>query len=268
MRRIRRILIIAAFTLVGCSAPIVPAVTPSTNEPLRLYATTPTIPLINSLTAAYARLNPAVTFEIVTGNFESVYARVQNDRTAYFITNHLPTDPLWAAPIGQDGIAVITHPSNPVRRLTSDQLRDSFRGRFANWQQIGGDSRELVVFTRENNAGTRLEFEALLMGSRPTTPLAQIAPSSYAMIDAVARTQGAIGYVSMSYVDNSVRALSIDGIAPMLDQVYENRYPFRAFLYVAGFQEPESHMRAFIYWIQSPAGQALIARRYAPLLRP
>jgi phosphate transport system substrate-binding protein len=266
--RLRRLLLIAAIAFAGCGTPQVPAVTPPTQAPLRLYATTPTLPLVNQLTAAYTRLNPSVTFEIIAGNFESVYARVQIDRDAYFLTNHLPPESIWAAPIGQDGIAVITHPSNPVRHLTSEQLRNVFYGRISNWRELGGDDRDLIIVTRENGSGTRAEFESLIMGERQTTPLAQIAPSSDAMIDTVARTRGAIGYVSMSYLDSRVRALSIDGIAGTPQRVYENRYPLRAFLYVAGFDEPDSHMRAFVYWMQSPEGQAIIGRRYAPLLEP
>ena len=70
----------------------------------------------------------------------------------------------------------------------------------------------------------------------------------------------------MSYVDNQVRALTIDGVAPTLENVTNNTYPLRCTIYVVGQREPDGDYRAFIGWIQSPAGQAVVARRYAPLL--
>ena len=74
-------------------------------------------------------------------------------------------------------------------------------------------------------------------------------------------------------MNESVRALTLDGAAPTLDNVYENVYPLRSIIYVTGRQEPsaedelEQHYRAFIGWVQSPEGQALVAQHYAPLLR-
>ena len=94
------------------------------------------------------------------------------------------------------------------------------------------------------------------------------------MVLSVARQPAAIGYVSMSYLDDRVRALTLDGAAPTLANVYDNVYPLRTILYVAGQHEPdavdglEPHYRAFIGWVQSPEGQALVEQGYAPLLRP
>jgi phosphate transport system substrate-binding protein len=260
---------IAIFALVGCSSRIVPAATPTIQSaPLRLYATTSTIPLVTSLTSAYSRVNPSVMFELVTGNYESVIQQVAQDNDAYFFTNHLPLESLWIAPIGQDGIAVIVHPGNPVRELTTTQLRDIYRGRIDNWHEVGGNDREIVVISREDGSGSRAEFDELVMGDRFTTRLAQIAPSSAAVVRSVARARGAIGYVSMSYLERAVRALSINGITPSIESVFDNTYPLRSIMYIAGAREPTSHFRNFIHWVQSPEGQAIVSRRYAPLLRP
>jgi phosphate transport system substrate-binding protein len=106
------------------------------------------------------------------------------------------------------------------------------------------------------------------MGARQTTQSAQVAPSSAAMVEGISKTKGAIGYVSMSYLDDRVQALTIDDAAPTLDNVYANIYPLRSTIYVMGMEEPEGDYRSFIYWIQSPEGQAVVAKHYAPLLRP
>jgi phosphate transport system substrate-binding protein len=255
---------------------MLPAATPTTNvTALRLYATTPTIQLIHDLTSTYSRLNPTITFEVSTGNYETMVQEVMRDEAAYLFTNHLDDErPLWAAPIGQDGIAVIVHPDNDITKLTTTQLRSIYQGWVSNWRDVGGRDEEILVISREDGSGTRAEFEGLVMGNRRTTSTAQIAPSSAAVMTSVARLPNSIGYVSMSTIDETVRALSLDGADPTLENVYENVYPLRSILYVAGQREPraanemETHYRAFIGWVQSPEGQALVGKHYAPLLMP
>lgn len=267
MRQARRAIVVVALTLVSCSSQIIPAATPTTNTAvLQLYATTPVIPLMQDLTTSYAALNPMLVFDVMSGNYAGAQAQVDQ---SYFVTNHLPADsPLWAAPIGQDGIAVIAHPDNPVTELTSEQLRDIYQGRVSNWREVGGADLPVMVISREDGSGTRAEFERLVMGDRRTTSAAQVAPSSAAMIETVAEQPGSIGYVSMSYLDGRVRSLVIDGGVPTLENVYTNAYPLRSTIFVVGQGEPEGDYRAFIAWVQSPDGQAVVAEAYAPLLQP
>jgi len=275
MGRASRTIAAVAITLVSCSSHIIPAATPTTHvTALRLYATTSAIPLVRTLTTTYSHLNPSITFEISTGDYDAMVREVLLDETAYLITNHLDDDsPLWAAPIGQDGIAVIVHPDNDITRLTTAQIRLIYQGWIERWRDIGGRGGDMLVISRESGSGMRVEFENLIMGNRRTTPTAQIAPSSEAMVASVARQPDSIGYVSLSYVNDSVHALALDGAEPTPANVYDNIYPLRSILYVAGQREPsdseglEPHYRAFIGWIQSPEGQALVARDYAPLLR-
>lgn len=275
MGRTRQAIVVVAFTLVSCSSHAVPAATPTEQvTALRLYATTPTIPLVNELTTTYSRINPSITFEISSGNYDAMMDALLGGATPFFLTNHLPPEdstPIVAFPVGQDGIAVIVHPENTIGGLSTEQLRDIYQGWVDDWGQVGGGAQSITVFSREAGSGTRIEFESLIMGDRRTTRMAQVAPSSTAMITAVAREMGGIGYVSMSYLDERVRPLPINGVLPTAANVVNNTYPLRAFLYIAGLREPDgsqpddSHYRAFIGWVQSAEGQAVVARHYAPL---
>jgi len=268
MGRTKRTIVIVAFTFVSCSTPMIPATTPTSEvTTLRLYATTASAPLMNDLTASYSQLYP-YTFDIVTGNYESLLQGLNNGDIPYFLSNHLDEDIPWAAPVGQDGIAIIVHPDNPLTDLTIEQLRSIYQGYVPNWSQLGGNDVEIRIISREDGSGTRVEFERLVMGDRRTTLAAQIAPSSSAVVSSVARLPGGIGYVSMAYLDASVQPLLIDGAAPTPDAVYDNTYPLRSTLYFVGLEEPQDEYRVFIGWVQSPAGQAVVARHYAPLLRP
>jgi phosphate transport system substrate-binding protein len=271
MRRAKHALAVVAFTLVSCSTSALPASTPTSDSiTLRVYATTATIPLIYDLTSHYSEVNPTVTFEIVNGDYQTIFDRMMSDGKGYLLTNHLAEGsgesalPAW--PIGQDGIAVIVHPDNPVTGLTSEQLRKIYLGHFTNWNEVGGADAAIVVLSREEGSGTRAEFERLVMGDRLTTQAAQIAPSSAAMIASVASISGSIGYVSMSYLDSSVQSVAIDTVLPTSETVYQNTYPLRVTLFVVGLTEPDDDYRAFIGWIQSPDGQARVGQLYAPVL--
>jgi len=273
MRRAKHALAVVAFTLVSCSTSALPASTPTSDTvTLRVYATTATIPLLHDLTAQYSENYPGVSFELITGDYLSVFDRMKADDSGYMLTNHLPENPGEVAfpawPIGQDGIAVIVQTGNPVDGLTTEQLRKIYLGHITNWNELGGADQEIVVLSREEGSGTRSEFERLLMGDRLTTQAAQIAPSSSAMMTSIAAISGSIGYVSMSYLDDSVRPLAIDSVLPAREMVYSNTYPLRATLFVLGLTEPENEYRAFIGWIQSREGQELVAQHYTPLLRP
>lgn len=265
----RRTLAIVAFTLASCSSQIVPAATPTTNTALlRLYATTAALPLAHELTTSYSQRFPNVAFDIVPGNYDSIVAQIDDDPDAYFVSNHLPTEsPLLGYPIGQDGIAVIVHPDNDITGLTTSQIRDIYQGRVTDWNALGGRG-EITVFSREDGSGTRAEFERLVMGERQTTRSARLAPSSAAMVASIAQTPGGIGYVSMSYLNETVRSIAVDEIEPLPETLADNSYPLRSTLFIIGSREPEGLYRAFIGWVQSPEGQAVVARSYAPLLAP
>jgi phosphate transport system substrate-binding protein len=272
LRRTKRTLAIVAFTtLVSCSTPVVPASTPTSNTvSLRLYATTAMAPVLQDLTQQYSHVYPNFAFETATGDYQMILDKLLTGETPYVLTNHLPdsTSGVLAWPIGQDGIAVIVHPDNPITGLSTEQLRSIYLGHVSNWSEVEGNNQGMLVISREDGSGTRAEFERLLMGARQTTLSAQIAPSNSAMVESITNSPDAIGYVSMSYLDDRVRALNIDGYAPTPGNVYNNLYPLRSTMYVMGLAEPEGDYLAFISWVQSQDGQRVVAERYAPMIRP
>lgn len=275
--RPRRTLAIIAFTLASCSSQLVPAATPTVPiPPLRLYVTPPVADLVNMLTTSYSRQNPGITFDVTVGGERAMLTAAQDDPFGYLITGYLDEGiDLWAAPIGQDGIGLIAHPDTGVDDLSLDDVRAIYAGEVERWSRFGGSNTPLIPFTREEGAGIQDALIRQVLGALPVDTNVRIAPSDAAMRFAVERTAGAIGYVPVSQLDGrESHALTIDGIAPTLENVYAQQYPLRTILYIAGVREPDSadplgqHYRAFIGWIQSPDGQALVSRRAAPLLQP
>ncbi len=270
MRHARRTLTMVALTLVGCTSQVLPASTPTSAARLvSINTTTATLPLITDLTQAYAEVAPNISFEIVVGNYAAAAGQALSDSPTYFLTNHLPDrSGLWGAPVGQDAIAIITYSNNPIENLSIEDLRGIYQGRISNWSMLNGPDLPIIVISREAGSGTRAEFDRLLMGERQTTRVARIAPSNQAVIASVARERGSIAYVSMSYLTPEIRVMRIDGIAPTLATVRDNRYPLRSTLFFAGPGEPDGALRTFIAWAQSPDGQRHVAQHYTPLMNP
>ena len=106
---------------------------------------------------------------------------------------------LQAIPIARDAIAVIVHPSNPVRGLTLLQIKGLYQGEILGWETLGGTTDEPLLISREDGSGTREAFEAMVMGGERVTLNALVMPGSQAVVDYVAAHPTAIGYVSAAY---------------------------------------------------------------------
>lgn len=259
-------IVVMTTTLMSCSSRGLPAATPTTIiDPPAIYATTATAPLVNDLLTVYLDRDILAYVENA-GNYQSQLDQIYRGEMPYFATNHIALDsPLWAAPIALDGLAMIVHPDVNVSDLSIDQLRAIYQGRVMSWREVGGEDIPITVFSREAGSGTRAEFDRMVLGLRDVSRHSRIAASSELMLQNVMRTSGAIGYVSMGFLGDRSRALSIGGVLPTPDTVTANNYPLRTTIYVVGLHEPEGDIRAFIGWIQGHEGQTVIHRRYAAL---
>jgi phosphate transport system substrate-binding protein len=159
----------------------------------------------------------------------------------------------------------VVHPQNAVGGLTLPQARDIFFGRILDWEEIGGIPGEIVVVSREDGSGTREVFEEMVMGEKRVTLTAIVIPSSEAVIEYVARHPTAIGYVSMGYLSPEVKALPVEGVSPTPEDVQSDAYPLTRPLYLLTGQEPAGEAKAFIEFVLSPAGQAVVEQRYSRL---
>jgi len=167
----------------------------------------------------------------------------------------------WAV----DGVAAVVHPQNPVRALTSRQLQDVFAGRVRNWKELGGPDGAIHVFTRDEASGTRDVFWKKALGKAVIRKDADVVPSNGAMKTAVATDPAAIGYMSVGYVDETVRAVALDGVEPSVENVRSGRYPVARGLYSNTKGKPSALAQAFLDLLFAPEGRAVIAAKgYIP----
>lgn len=122
-----------------------------------------------------------------------------------------------------DGIAVCVDPANEVANLTKEQLTNIYNGTITNWKEVGGADEPIIVIGREAGSGTRGAFEELV-DLKDACKYANELDSTGAVIAKVASTPGAIGYASLDALDDSVKALSLEGVEATAENIKAGNY--------------------------------------------
>lgn len=122
-----------------------------------------------------------------------------------------------------DGIAVVVDPANTVADLTKQQLTDIYAGTVTNWSEVGGSNSPIVVVGREAGSGTRSAFEEILELEDACAYSSEL-DSTGAVMARVASTPGAIGYVSLDVLDDTVKAVSLEGTEPTAENIKAGSY--------------------------------------------
>ncbi|MBC5607063.1 phosphate ABC transporter substrate-binding protein [Bacteroides difficilis] len=173
--------------------------------------------------------------------------------------------------VAYDALAVVAHPSNPVKQLTRQQLEDIFRGKITNWKQVGGDDRKIVVYSRETSSGTYEFFKESVLKNKNYMANSLSMPATGAIIQSVSQTKGAIGYVGLAYVSPRVKTLSVsyDGkhyAAPTVENATDKTYPIVRPLYYYYNVKKKAEIDPLIQYILSPDGQDIIKKSgYIPV---
>lgn len=159
-----------------------------------------------------------------------------------------------------DGIAVIVDKNNTVAGLTKQQLSDIYTGAVTNWSEVGGSDTPIVVVGREAGSGTRGAFEEILK-VEDACKYAVECDSTGAAMAKVASTEGAIGYVSLDVLDDSVNALNLDDVAPTSDNIVAGTYFLcRPFVMATKGEISEQNelVQAFFDFLKSDEGKAVV----------
>ena len=162
--------------------------------------------------------------------------------------------------VALDGIAVVTDTANTATNLTTQQLKDIYTGKITNWSEVGGADQNIVVIGRESGSGTRDAFEEIL-DIADQCQLAQTLNETGAVAAAVQSTPGAIGYISLDALNDKVKALQLDGVAPSEETVKDGSYTLQRPFVMATkgeISEQSAQVQAVFEFINSDAGQEVI----------
>ena len=184
--------------------------------------------VIGALGEAFMEQNDGVTFTYnPTGSSSGIQAVQEGSCDIGLSSRALKEDEknsgLTETILALDGIAVIVHPDNPISDLDVDTIARLYTGEVTNWKDVGGNDAPVVLIGREAGSGTREGFESIT-DTKEKCQYRQELTSTGNVITAVAQNPDAIGYASLASLDDSVRALTVGGVAPSEETVKDGSY--------------------------------------------
>ncbi len=254
-KNIRLLILVAAGILL-----IISGCAPETG--ITVAGSTSVQPFAELLAEEFMRLHPEITINVQGGGSSAGILATTSGTCSIGMSSRELTDKektLNRIEIARDGLALIVHPSNPVKNLTISQVGNIYADNIDNWSLVGGPNSKIHIVSREEGSGTRSAFETMLMGEKRITAKAIIQDSNGAVRQVIANDPAAIGFISLGLVNKEVKALDIDGIAATVENVLKGQYTLsRPFLFVT-VGEPVGEAKQFIDFVLSDEGQGLLA---------
>jgi len=166
--------------------------------------------------------------------------------------------------VAYDALAVITNPSNPVKKMTREQIEGIFTGKITNWKQVGGQDAKIVAYSRESSSGTYEFFKDNVLAKKNYASSCLLMPATGAIVQSVSQTAGAIAYVGLAYLTNKVHAVGISYdkgktfIEPTSENAKNKSYPVTRKLYYYFLTKSEKTYKPLIDFILSAEGQKIV----------
>jgi len=248
---------------------------------LQLAGSTTVQPLAEVLAEAFMDMNAEITID-VQGGGSSVGVTTAGEGTVDIgMSSRAIKDSefevfpnLQIFTIAYDGIAVVINSGVELSTLSIDEVRAIFAGTIINFADVGGIDAPITVVSREEGSGTRAAFEDLVMEYKDSAgekvldlivETALLQQSNGQVRTIVAETPNSIGYLSFGFLDDSITGVPIDDVAPSIDNVLNGSYPIFRPLNMETGGDPNDLAKAFLDFILSADGQAIVSEDYIPV---
>ena len=277
MKRYWAVILLLLLGLLGCQqeAPVIIPAGPTVTPPpliLRLGITSSAAPFADLITAESWPHEAAARVQFIPGNTATLYDDLaQGNLDGIFVHRVPPEFDGYFTPVAVDGLVILVPPDSPVTELTMAQVRALFSGQISNWSVLTGTDMPVQPLSRARGSGNREIFQQRVMVELPVTINAPVPATYELLLSELAATPGGISYGMMGAVGAN-RPVTIAGIAATTATVTQQRYPLTVPLYFVSLAEPAgtpetttaatAELRAYVAWLQSPAGQRLISARY------
>ena len=159
-----------------------------------------------------------------------------------------------------DALTPVVHPTNPVANLTIEQLSLIYQGKIRNWKEVGGKDMQIVVISRDTSSGTYESWQEKILHREKVTPRAQLQASSGAIVQTVSKNRYAIGYIGIGYLNQSVKAVTVNGVVANDANALKGTYPIARPLYYYTNGQPKDVVAEYVKFVTSPEGQKIVKR--------
>jgi len=225
--------------------------------------------LLEVLAEAFMENNPDIKIEIMANGTNAAIKAVRNNSadlgmvSRYLKTNE-KTPLVKEVAIAWDVLAVVVNPENSINNLQKNQISGIYSGKITSWSIVGGVDMPIHVISREEGSGTYQAFRTFLSIDK-VMPGAQVTDGNGSMLEGVAGKINSIGYVSMGFINDRVKVISINGIYPTKENILNNLYTLkRPFSLIYIDEQKKKEVSEFIEFIKSEQARSIISKKYIP----
>lgn len=256
----------AAVIVLSC---LLANIVPAPAGELVLKGSTTVLPIAQKAAEAYMKIHPEVKISLSGGGSGNGIKAII-DGTAHignasrFIkqkeVNLATTKGVYPVPfrIALDAIIPVVNTSNPISDLSLVQLKEIYLGKIRDWKDVGGKRGRIVVISRDSSSGTFGVWKDMVMLKERVVPSALTVPSNGAIVQAVAKTPGAIGYIGLGYLNSEIKPVKVNGIKASEENTLNGSFPISRGLFMFTSGWPEGDTLSFISFILSKEGQGLV----------
>lgn len=234
-----------------------PADTTKAGAPITAVGSTALQPLVEQAAKDFMAKNNGVQIQVQGGGsgtglsqVASGAATIGNSDIFAEEKKGIPANELTDHKVAVVGIVAAVSPKVGVDNLTKQQLIDIFTGKITNWKEVGGTDMKITLVNRPKSSGTRATFHKFALDGKDEAE-GITEDSSGTVRKIITETPGAIGYLALSYINDSVKALKLDGVEANKDTITTNQYPVWAYEHMYTKGEATDSVKAFIDFIMS-----------------
>ncbi len=262
--------------LLGCALVamlMVPAVAAAEQEQIQITGSTTVGPIADAFVEAFKTIAPKTEITVTkSGSGNGAKALVDGTCQIATLSRFMKPEEFKKAVdngimpvahvVAMDGVAMVVHPSNPIKDLTKEQIQKIYTGKVTNWKQLGGPDKEIVKISRDTSSGTFETFHKLAMEGEKIVG-AKMVGSNPEMHKAVSGNTAAVGYLGLGFVDAKVKALTVEGVTPKEKTIVSGKYPISRplFMFTNGYPKLGSTVHAFVTFYLTEKGQEIVREK-------
>lgn len=255
--------LVCAFLLTGTAA--------LAKETIVVNGSTTVLPIGQATAEAYMKKNPDVNLSISGGGSgNGIKALIDKTTQIAMSSREMKKEEIELAKtkgvnpvmhkVAIDALTPIVHPSNPVSDLTVEQLSLIYQGKIRNWKEVGGKDMQIVVVSRDTSSGTYESWQEKVLHKEKVSPRAQLQASSGAVVQAISKNRYAIGYVGIGYLNKSVKAVKVNGVAASAKTALDGSFPIARALYMFTDGEPKGAVAGYLNFVKGKEGQQIVKK--------